>query len=68
MDNWKNTYELGGHIHTIILSKLPFDPPMDPYFLARTIGLSNNFELYSEPLVILRVNALIGYFTSYGIT
>jgi len=43
----------------VILSKVPFDPPTDPYFLAKTSGISDNFTLYSEPLALIRLNLLI---------
>ncbi|MBP9812624.1 hypothetical protein KBC86_04525, partial [Candidatus Gracilibacteria bacterium] len=32
----------------------------DPTYLARTVGMSNNFELYSIPLAIHTINMLIG--------
>ncbi len=48
------------HPRHTILEGLPFDPPTDPYFLARTVGMSNNFSEYSEPIVIIRLNTLIG--------
>lgn len=39
---------------------MPFDPPSDPYYLARTIGMRNNFEEYGCPLAIAKTNTLIG--------
>lgn len=61
LDSWKSEYTLWPHAKNIILAKLPFDPPSDPYFLARTVGMSNNFALYSEPMVIQKINSLIWY-------
>ena len=39
---------------------MPFDPPSDPYYLARTIGMKNNFEEYGCPLAIAKINTLVG--------
>jgi hypothetical protein len=56
---WREELELWNHARQIILAKLPFDPPTDAYFLARTVGMKNNFELYSEPMLIIKVNTLL---------
>ena len=60
IDTWKDEYELWKSTRSIIIAKLPFDSPTDPYFLARTVGMSNNFTEYSEPIVTIRFNTLIG--------
>jgi DNA polymerase III epsilon subunit family exonuclease len=67
IDSWKDEYQLWKHIKNLIVAKLPFDPPSDPYFLAKTVGVTNNFSSYSEPMVIFRINRLIGKYKSYGI-
>lgn len=59
IDMWKEELELWNHAKHIILAKLPFDPPTDAYFLARTVGMKNNFSLYSEPMLIIKVNTLL---------
>lgn len=47
-------------VDTLIIAKIPFDPPTDPYFLARTVGMKNNFEEYSTPIALSTINTLIG--------
>lgn len=64
IDTWKDEYSLWQKAKGCIVAKLPFDPPSDPYFLARTVWMSNNFSLYSEPMVIVRINTLIGHVRS----
>lgn len=66
IDTWRDEYELWKHAQSIIIAKLPFDPPTDPYFLARTVGMSNNFSEYSEPIVTIRLNTLIERILSSG--
>lgn len=44
----------------VYIMKIPFDPPSDPYFLARTSGMKNNFEEYSTPIAIHTMNTLLG--------
>ena len=58
IDTWRDEYSLWTVAKNIIIAKLPFDPPTDPYFLARTVGMSNNFSEYSEPIVTIRLNTL----------
>lgn len=60
IDTWIDEGDLWEHIDTLIISKVPFDPPTDPYFLARTVGMKNNFEEYSTPIAINTLNTLIG--------
>ena len=59
IDTWRDEYDLWGCAIHIIIAKLPFDPPTDTYFLARTVGMNNNFSEYSEPIVTIRLNTLI---------
>jgi hypothetical protein len=59
IDTWRDEYALWGVAKHIIIAKLPFDPPTDPYFLARTVGMTNNFAEYSQPIVTIRLNTLI---------
>jgi DNA polymerase III epsilon subunit-like protein len=59
IDTWRDEYHLWKHAQNIIIAKLPFDPPTDPYFLARTVGMSNNFSDYSGPIVGIRITTLI---------
>lgn len=66
LDTWRDEYELWKHARSIIIAKLPFDPPTDSYFLARTVGMSNNFSEYSEPIVTIRLNTLIERILSSG--
>ncbi len=66
IDTWKDEYLLWWMARGCIIAKLPFDPPSDPYFLARTVWMSNNFALYSEPMVIIRINTLIWRIRSGG--
>jgi Rad3-related DNA helicase len=66
IDTWRDEYVLWGVTKHIIIARLPFDPPTDPYFLARTVGMSNNFSEYSEPIVAIRINTLIERILSSG--
>ncbi len=66
IDTWRDEYTLWRYAKYILISKLPFDPPTDPYFLARTVGMSNNFSEYSEPIVTIRLNTLIERILSSG--
>jgi DNA polymerase III epsilon subunit family exonuclease len=59
IDTWRDDLELWKVAQQVIVSKVPFDPPTDPYFLAKTSGMTNNFSLYSEPLALIRLNLLI---------
>ena len=59
IDTWRDDLELWKVARQVIVSKVPFDPPTDPYFLAKTSGMTNNFSLYSEPLALIRLNLLI---------
>lgn len=65
IDSWKDTFDIFDTIDTLIIAKVPFDPPTDPYFLAKTQGMSHSFEKYSKPIVLSKLNTLIGnYITS----
>ncbi len=66
IDTWRDEYALWKIAKHIIIAKLPFDPPTDPYFLARTVGMSNNFSEYSEPIVTIRLNSLIDRILTSG--
>ncbi len=59
IDSWIDESNLWKITNTVILAKIPFEPPTDPYFLARTIGMRNNFEEYSLPSTIIILNTLI---------
>lgn len=59
IDSWIDEYSIFEHIDTLIIAKVPFDPPTDPYYLARTVGMKNNFEEYGCPLAINKMNTLI---------
>ncbi len=59
MDSWIDDWKIWRCIDMLIIAKMPFDPPTDPYFLAQTVGMRNNFEEYSCPLAINTVNTLI---------
>lgn len=56
---WREELSLWSQARHVVIAKLPFDPPTDPYFLARTVGMKNNFTLYSEPMTIIKMNTLI---------
>ncbi len=66
IDSWRDEYQLWWLARWCIVAKLPFDPPSDPYFLARTVWMSNNFAHYSEPMVIIRINTLVWRIRSAG--
>ena len=59
IDTWIDESSLWESCDTVILAKIPFDPPTDPYYLARTVWMRNNFEEYSCPLAINTTNTLI---------
>ncbi|GAB0175082.1 MAG: hypothetical protein HHAS10_09610 [Candidatus Altimarinota bacterium] len=60
IDTWKDESEVWKVTETLNVTKIPFDPPNDPIYLAKTVGMSNNFELYSIPMAIDTINTLIG--------
>jgi DNA polymerase III epsilon subunit family exonuclease len=60
IDSWIDESELWIWVDEVIIAKVPFDPPTDPYFLARTVGMKNNFEEYSTPIALSKMNTLIG--------
>lgn len=60
IDTWKDEVFLWSFVDMVMIAKLPFDPPTDPYFLVRTHGISDNFTSYSQPLVVHKVNTLMG--------
>lgn len=66
IDSWRDEFILWENTKSIHIIKLPFDPPSDPYFLARTVGMSDNFAHYSQPMAIIRINTLIGRIRSAG--
>jgi len=68
IDTWRDEYHLWSMVKHVVIAKVPFDPPTDPYYLSRTVGMKNNFALYSEPMVIIRMNTLIGRIRSGGFT
>ncbi len=59
IDTWQNEYTLWENTDEVILIKIPFDPPTDPYYLARTVGMKNNFEEYSMPMALSGIESLI---------
>ena len=65
---WKEERKLWSGAKNIIIAKLPFDPPTDSYFLARTVGMKNNFSLYSEPMMIIKLNTLLSRIYSSNYT
>ncbi len=66
IDTWRDEYDLWKSATSIVIAKLPFDPPTDPYFLARTVWMSNNFSEYSEPIVTIRLNVLMARILATG--
>ncbi|MBX9809169.1 hypothetical protein K2X92_02145, partial [Candidatus Gracilibacteria bacterium] len=66
IDTWRDEYSLWTNAECIYITKIPFDPPTDPYFLARTVGMQNNFSEYSEPIVTIRLNTLFERISSSG--
>ncbi len=60
INTWIDEGELWKTADVVIVAKVPFDPPTDTYFLARTVGMKNNFEEYSSPIAINTLNTLIG--------
>ena len=60
IDTWIDESILWEKSDVVYIMKIPFDPPSDPYFLARTVGMNNNFEEYSTPIAINSINTLIG--------
>lgn len=66
IDMWREELALWKAARHVVIAKLPFDPPTDPYFLARTVGIANNFSLYSEPMTIIKMSTLISRIRSAG--
>lgn len=59
IDTWIDESSLWEACDTVILAKIPFDPPTDPYYLARTVWMHNNFEEYSCPIAIGTTNTVL---------
>lgn len=64
IDTWRDEMDLFMYVDTLVIAKVPFDPPTDPYFLAKTQGMTHNFEQYSKPIVLSKLNTLIGSYIS----
>lgn len=60
IDSWNDEIGLFEYTDAMIIAKVPFDPPTDMHFLAKTVGMKNSFENYSKPIVLSRLNNLIG--------
>lgn len=60
IDSWIDDSHIWSLTDRVILAKIPFDPPTDPYYLARTVWMKNNFEEYSCPMTLSTINTLIG--------
>ncbi len=52
IDTWRDESKILEKSDSIVIAKIPFDPPTDPHFLAKTIGMNNSFEIYSKPIVL----------------
>lgn len=59
IESWRDMSELWMETEALFVAKVPFDPPSDPYFLIKTKSMPNNFNEYSIPMVIARVNTLV---------
>lgn len=64
IDTWKDMFDILKNTDKLVIAKIPFDPPTDPYFMAKTQGMSNNFEQYSKPITLSKLNTLIGNYLS----
>ncbi len=60
IETWRDSEELWKNTEETFIAKVPFDPPSDPYFLVKAKSLVNNFDEYSIPMCINRINTLIG--------
>lgn len=60
IDSWRDEADIFPYLDRVIIAKIPFDPPTDPYFLAKTNGMPHSFDHYSKPIVLSRLNTLIG--------
>lgn len=58
-DTWIDESLLWEKTSHLLLTKIPFDPPSDIYFLGKTVGMKNNFLEYSLPLTIEKLNRLL---------
>ena len=38
IDTWRDEHEMLEKLDSVIIAKIPFDPPTDPYFLAKTVN------------------------------
>jgi DNA polymerase III epsilon subunit family exonuclease len=66
IDTWRDEYDIWKVADMIYLMKVPFDPPTDIRFLARTVGMKNNFESYSMPIALIKINLLLSRIYSNG--
>lgn len=58
-DTWIDESLLWEKTSHLLLTKIPFDPPSDIYFLGKTVWMKNNFLEYSLPLTIEKLNRLL---------
>ena len=58
-DTWIDESLLWESTAILMMTKIPFDPPSDVYFLGKTVGMSNNFMEYALPLTIEKINRLL---------
>lgn len=59
LESFKDEIKIFENADAVIFAKIPFDPPTDPYFLAKNIGVQNSFEIYTKPYTLARMNTLI---------
>ena len=52
-------------IRSVIIIKIPFESPNDPYFLGKTYEMHNSFLEYNFPVTLHKMNFLINNITKY---
>jgi hypothetical protein len=65
-DYWGSDYSILKQIDSLIITKIPFYPPNDTWFLAKTHGMKNSFRDYSLPIAIQWIKIIIRNYTLYS--
>jgi hypothetical protein len=68
IDSYIDSHEVWSHADMVVLARVPFDPPTDPYFLVRTAGMVDSFSQYSMPLTYTTLTTLFHRVYSAGYT
>ncbi len=63
---WWSDYSILKQVSSLIITKIPFYPPNDTQFLAKTHGMKNSFRDYSLPIAIQWIKTIIRNYILYS--